>query len=285
MSNSTKKKDVCVIVPMHSRELNELETYSFHRIAEKYTTRDIFVVFPKHLEEYTNNLMSSHPNMKGIVFDDKYFGSVIAHMRFNLSLDFYETFTDYKYLLVCHVDVMVIKDDLDRWLDKGYDFIGAPVFEGYTEDKTQKMKPKGANGGFSLRNIESCIKIISSNSLFFSKLSSLWNMEKIWYWKLFRIWRDGLIHNYNVFNRWPRLNEDMYWSIVVPEKYDWYKVCPPLESLDFAFEAHPKLSFELNENKAPMAVHAWWRYDKEFVLEMVKKVESGELETCEKIAI
>lgn len=281
MAEFVDKKDICIVIPMHKTSFSELEEISFKRIVQKFSTRKIFIICPAEISDYTHELASKYPNFEAKIIEDKYFGSVLRHNNLLLSLDFYELFAEYKYLLICHLDVMVIRDDLDYWMHLGYDIVGAPILEGYHNDKTGKVKPKGSNGGYSLRNVQSCIKVLLSNNYYFSKLSSLWEMEKIWYWKLFRIMRDGFIHNYNFFDLKPRINEDMFWSVIVPDKFSWYRACPPKLALNFAFDANPKALYKLNENKAPMAIHAWWRYEKDFVTDMVKEID-GELVPSDK---
>lgn len=279
MKDFRDKKDICIIVPMHKTKLSGLEEVSFQRIVKKFSSRKIFIICPQNVAADLSQLASPYPNMEVKVFDDKYFGKIIRHNNLLLSLEFYTAFDDYKYLLICHLDVMVIKDELDFWMNQSYDVVGAPILEGYHNDTTGKIKPKGSNGGYSLRNIKSCIKVLSSNNLYYNKLSSLWEMEKIWYWKLFRLLRDGIIHNYNIFNLKPRINEDMFWSVIAPDKFSWFKACPPQEALSFAFDANPKALYKLNNEKPPMAIHAWWRYDKDFVINLVKKTEEISIHT------
>jgi len=285
MKHFVDRKDVCVIIPMHKPVLSDLENISFQRIVNKFSSRKIFIICPETVSDALTKLSSKYPNIEVKIFDDKYFGKIIRHNNLLLSLEFYTAFDSYNYLLICHLDVMVIKDELDYWIQQPYDVVGAPILEGYHNDTTGKIKPKGSNGGYSLRNIKSCIKVLSSNNLCFNRLSSLWEMEKIWYWKIFRLMRDGIIYNYNIFNLKPRINEDMFWSVIAPDKFEWFKACPPPKALRFAFDANPRALFKLSDGQPPMAVHAWWRYDKEFVLQLVDKVERGELQSNEKIAI
>ena len=266
-------KDICIIIPMYKDSFSDYEKISFNRIAKIFSTRKIFLSIPERLKSFAVTLMQNHENIDFVIFDDKYFGKLIKHNNMLMSLDFYSTFSDYNYLLICHLDVLVIKDDLNFWINQKFDIIGAPILEGYTNDNTGRIKAHGANGGFSLRNIESCIQILSTPKLYYSKISTLWKMETKWYYKIFRVIRDGLIFNYSVPFLKPRINEDMFWSVVVPDKYKWFNACSPYIALNFAFDVNPRHLFEINNFKYPMAIHAWWRYDKSFVIELINQIE------------
>jgi len=88
--------------------------------------------------------------------------------------------------------------------------------------------------------------------------------------KVVRFIRDGLLFNYKkprFLN--PIINEDLFWSYVVPGMYRWFKVPTPDISKGFAFDVNPRYLFEQNGGTLPMAIHAWWRYDPDFVQDLI----------------
>ena len=46
-----------------------------------------------------------------------------------LSPFFYESFLDFKYVLIHQLDVFIFKDELNYWCNQNYDYIGAPWFK------------------------------------------------------------------------------------------------------------------------------------------------------------
>ena len=75
--------------------------------------------------------------------------------HFYMNYDFYNGFRKYKFMLVHQLDAYVFKDDLLYWTKQGYDYIGAPWFEGMDNAGTNaSLLPEIGNGGFSLRKIK-----------------------------------------------------------------------------------------------------------------------------------
>ncbi len=58
--------------------------------------------------------------------DPRFFGSASASTKLMLSPSLYGRFADYKYILLCHLDALVLSDRLDEWCDLDLDYIGAP---------------------------------------------------------------------------------------------------------------------------------------------------------------
>jgi hypothetical protein len=189
-----------------------------------------------------------------------------------MSRRFYRHFLDYDFIALSQLDVFVVSDQLDHWCEQGYDNIGAPLFEGYTKP-TDEFKSKGNNGGFFLRNPKKTFQILSQLNVRYSSISALWNMESKLLWKIYRVLRDGLVFNYKYESLKPRLGEDVYWSIIVPERIPDYKSAEPEVAMYFAYDANPRLLFERCNRTLPMAIHAWWRYDTDFVNEVFEMLD------------
>jgi hypothetical protein len=76
---------------------------------------------------------------------------------------FWNRFSDYDYILICQTDAFVFYDDLKKWENLGYDYVGAPwmehIFDRYAGDLFHGV----GNGGFSLRKVETYINLLDSN--------------------------------------------------------------------------------------------------------------------------
>jgi hypothetical protein len=154
-------------------------------------------------------------------------------------------FADYEYILIYHLDSYVFRDDLSRWCDYGYDYIGAPWVgcdlknwvglkkRNYPRDmrflhrltRFRFLNQLG-NGGFSLRKTSSMIR----NLRFFSLRAKYY-----------------------------RGNEDIFISHYVGMMNPFFKIPDLRTGLEFAFDAHPKLAFEANGMVLPFGCHAWYK--------------------------
>ena len=57
---------------------------------------------------------------------------------------------------------------------------------------------------------------------------------------------------------------DLFWSFDAVHYLPTYKVAPVEEGLRFAFEASPRMCFELNQRQLPFGCHAWTKFDRAF---------------------
>lgn len=163
-----------------------------------------------------------------------------------LSSDFYHLFLGYEYMLICHVDAWVFRDELEFWCNCKYDHIASPwpKRDRYTHFPLKQylklklfFKPKRknihcqmfgrvGNGGFSLRRVRpfynACFKYSEEISYFNSKSCDLYN-------------------------------EDVFWSLIPKE----LKTPSAREALKFAFDIKPQVCSKQNNYQLPMAVHGF----------------------------
>ena len=150
-------KRVAVAIVNHSNELsaNELiDTQQIYKLLGKY---DIFWVVPETLQAdylYKQNVVR---------FSDEFFVDRQSNSKLMLSSSLYERFIDYEYVLFCQTDVFIFKDELLSICDWGYDYIGAPTFEGMNLFFNGKSVVHVFNGGLSLRRTIPFIEWIKSD--------------------------------------------------------------------------------------------------------------------------
>ena len=150
----TPPKTVAVVVPLSNREeLTPDEAISLRHLVHFLGKYDKFLVVPQ-------NLKVNYPGFGIQRFPHKFFGSAAAHMQLMLSRKFYQTFQEYKYILLYHLDALVFSDQLMQWCETNLDYIGAPFLT--CPDSPWVKVPRVGNGGFSLRKIESFLKVIDS---------------------------------------------------------------------------------------------------------------------------
>jgi hypothetical protein len=174
-----------------------------------------------------------------------------------LSETFYNTFTDFKYILIYQLDAFVFRDALLSWCAKGYDYIGAPWLS--KKDRTgldkiianiknklyvrynvkykdglpkigKQLENRVGNGGFSLRRVDKLLYHCINNKTAIEKYLSM---------------------------KHPWFNEDIFWSIELNRKKKQINIPPLTEALKFAFETYPERAIKITSGELPFGCHAW----------------------------
>ncbi len=247
-------KEVAVVIPIYQESLNELEKVSFDSIVGNFGGKyPIVIVKPCSLN--VESIVENNPNIQTENFEDKYFESLKGYNELMLSVEFYERFKDYKYILIAQTDVYVFRDELEEWCKKDYDYIGAPwlvkpIFKFplvmlYSFCKRMYCKISGApnsqetnykvgNGGFSLRKVSSHIAVLKQ--------------------------LDSVVYDYLNFHR-PSLtkNEDVFFALEPLRAGMDFKFPSVDEALLFSVDKYPKLSVKRAKGKLPMGCHGWYK--------------------------
>ena len=214
------KKKCVIIVPAYKPQVSEDERQSLIRLRSVLGKYDIRLVCPEGMDvqEYSFPLGETWITER---FDAKHFADRMAYGKLLNSVEFYERFSDYEYMLVYQTDCWVFRDELDMWCDKGYDYIGAPFFVKWFSDRGLFV----GNGGFSLRKIDSIITYLKK---FLGK---------------------GLPHE-GTDDGFFAANFDKSLNIPTPQ-----------EASLFSLEVSPSIQYRQNGNKLPFGCHAYKRYD------------------------
>jgi hypothetical protein len=178
---------------------------------------------------------------KVVRFSDRYFKSVNDYSRLLLSTSFYDTFNEYEFMLVCQPDAIVLKPELQKWVDRGYDYIGAPWKNGlqvnlnlgssFDNINPVQCSTYVGNGGLSLRRIRSCASLINE----FQAVAKYWTDSGS--------------------------AEDLFFSLMGTMSLDFY--LPNLvTAANFAHETDPEYMCALINGKLPFGVHAWEKYSR-----------------------
>ena len=169
------------------------------------------------------------------------------------------------------MDAWVFKDELQKWCNKGYDYIGAPWFEDYGSYEKGNRLWRVGNGGLSLRKVKKFMELTHPKKkikTFREILKEEYNGIKslpICVARAFG-YRNTIGYFQNYYNS-RKLAEDVYFSIEM-QQYENMKlyVPSPVEACAFAFERSPRYLYEQNAHILPFGCHAWEKYDKAFWL-------------------
>jgi hypothetical protein len=179
---------------------------------------------------------------------------------------FYHCFEKWDYILVYQLDAWVFRDELEKWCEKEYAYIGAPFFT----DRGELM-PFAGNGGLSLRHVQSFIMVLEGtyrpkrwNSAFmFTRIPArnalrmavkhTIHLLEMAFCRLSTKWYCSLLHEH----------EDFIFSKVFSLLGD-KNVPLPHEAALFAFERFPRKLFAMTNGVLPFGCHAFEKYDPEF---------------------
>lgn len=244
-----KKYRTAVVVPAY-RHLSDDEKISMRQCVDVLGGHDIIVIHPERLD-LTEDLQ---PWQSVVVkaLRNEWFDGVKGYNSMLLSTEFYDLFSAYDYILIYQLDAYVFRNELDEWVAKGYDYIGAPwiikrglsyyLFGGWMQALHRKLHPIGegenmvhahlafsvGNGGLSLRRVS---KMREMAEQFADEISRL------------------------RFGEERRAAEDVFFSLVAGhrcglKKPGWR------EALAFAWESKPDYCMH-TIGKLPFGCHAW----------------------------
>lgn len=259
------------MVPLPTPRLNNDEEVSMRQLRTHLDHYEKFLLVPK----------GTGIRMEGFTVVELargYFGSAANHNRLLYSTSFWENFMEFEYVLMYHLDALVLSDRLLEWCDRGFDFIGAPYI--HCAESTWVVNDRVGNGGFALYRTTSILKVLWSR---YAKEPSVFYADH--FWPLIECQRKLLRPIRAAVPRWLRgrltdplrkqvqkldyieaseFTNDVFWSDEAKRYLPEFKVAPLEEGLQFAFEASPRKCLERNSGNMPFGGHAWGRYDRVF---------------------
>ena len=264
-------KKACIVIPIYRLDINDFEQISMDQCFRILSDHDIYFVIPKRLEaSIQKNMYVKQGKASYKAFNDQFFADIMSYNRLLKFPGFYEAFLDYTFMLIYQLDAFVFKDDLLYWCDQGYGTIGAPLFEGLDLAKSNSPMVGQGNGGFCLRDIRECQKIVTH----FKKLKFKRTFEdanRPFYINFYRYIKHQLVYIYSGYPFQPIINEDLFWASVIPANFPDFKIPNPIEASKFSFEVNPDVLYEMNHQELPFGCHAWWKYNLKFWVPHINK--------------
>ncbi len=238
---------VKVVIPIYRLSLSPMEQASIQQTLQVLKKYPIIILHPQNLRIPATMFP---PQIEKLAVSEDWLGTrkgIAGYNNMMMSYDFYQLFADTEYILICHTDAWIFRDELAEWCDLHYDCIAAPWVErpiyrlpvikqymqwikGYYKRKKvfcrQSLYGKIGNGGLSLRRVD-----------IFKQACRTYQKE---------------IEEYNSHNE-HYFNEDVFWA-TVPQNFHY-----PTESkaLQFSFDRHPAYCLRLNKGKLPFGCHSW----------------------------
>ncbi|MGI8548921.1 MAG: DUF5672 family protein [Gemmatimonadaceae bacterium] len=244
-------------------ELTPDEETSLRHLRHYLGHYDRYVIAPKSMDV-------PHDDFQVVRFGDEYFGSANAQTRLMMKPEYYETFSDYEYVLTYQLDALALSDQLLQWCSAGFDFIGAPNYG--LSDRLSTV----CSGGFALRKVSSFLKVLYSDR---------YSVDPDQYWRALTAGKSPLtklrnaprkywkrLHRFNGIDREIKwfldgrgvLLEDEFFVHNAARFYPDFKVPTVETALRFAFDETPRVAFEMTKGQLPFGAHAWYKQDRQF---------------------
>jgi len=267
-----EKVKPAVVIPTHQESLNADEYISLRQCQKVLGKRDIFLLAPNNIN--INVYHDIFPNLKTILVPPDLMKDIGAYNRMMISPLIFNHLSNYSHVLIHEPDALVLKDELDYWCNQKLDYIGAPWVEYCPATKNHIPKQVG-NFGFSLINIESANTIFLNNSRWFTLtmiirelLRGLRGRKGAFQMTIKACGSAGLLSNASELFK---DHCDIFWSFTVPKSEPWFKIAKPEQAAYFAWEKHPNSCYEFCKQKIPFGIHAWSKYDREFLIPLLKE--------------
>ncbi len=276
-------KQVAVVIPHYREMLNEDERQSLNQCAEVLGRYALFMVLPEDIEgnSITDLFAQKKVSIDRKCFPKEYFDGIRGYNQLMLSKQFYQAFVDYDYILIYQTDAFVFRDELTEWCERGYDYIGAPWFQSYWLWRSNTKLWTSGNGGLSLRNVASFLKVLNHKGPFkplrsFLNInnSPLLKIKKLPFNRLVNITIENTVEFFTSINQ---TTEDRFWGVDTMESYLDFNVAPNEVAMRFSFECNPRHLYKLTNQQLPFGCHAWRKYDKDFWDEVYFNLHKSEL--------
>jgi len=255
------KKKICIVTPFHKDKLSDVERISLKTIKKHFDNEVKFLVTfegnPLRIEGFNN-----------VYFKKSFFENIRGYNLLCNSSEFYRQFTDFEYILICQLDVIVLKNCIDKFIKKKVSYIGAPAAKKSPFDRSRKKLWSlryFCNGGFSLRNVNLFIKVLESNTIKSPfKFYVIYECLKSGFLKFFYLYLKTIFTNKRpkgeYFAKNLYVNKDTFWTYFAILFHNEFKLPSSKESLSFCFDGNPNFFYKLNENQLPMALHGNHNY-------------------------
>lgn len=260
VKEETFMASAAVVLIVYSPTPSPAEAASFAQALRVLGGHPLRLVCPESLPLGVYQTLCDEAGVHVLVerFADAFFTSVDSYNSLMLSLEFYDRFLEFEYILLYQLDAWVFTDELAAWCARGYNYVGAPWF-----NDAGVMLPYAGNGGFCLRSPKACRNLLSgpvierwNYSFFFQQCPTLYES--------YRHFRD-MAH----FRRVPRhyVQHYIYYEDMLFARFLQLTThggtAPPQQAMYFSFECFPEKLYA-QTGQLPFGCHAFARYNPQF---------------------
>lgn len=284
-------KKVAVVIPHPNTDWTASQVFSIRTCLSVLGDYPVYYLTKKSVS--LEPLAPYGGGIRILQVDDDRMSSIENYSKFLMSLEFYLLFAQYEFILVHQMDVVVFEDRLIEWCEKGYDYVGPPMFQG---EEPRPVLWQSGNGGFSLRKTAAFLNLLTSRKVFprfepYRELRAELGLMFLVVLRLMLSLSGTWLAPYcpGIFRRIfiaasKSVHEDVFFACFAVFFAEAWRMPSAAESAGFGFDRCPKTAYEINGNRIPFGCHAWERYDKAFIEELLEKkgLSASESGTTEK---
>jgi Protein of unknown function (DUF5672) len=193
----------------------------------------------------------------------------------------YRRYRQYDYMLTYELDAFVFRNELLDWCAKGWDYIGAPWFEGHDSAKPDAPFLGVGNSGFSLRRIQAMIDVFSTwrniqptmeivREVRSSNLSRVRKLAAVTKRLIFNNFHPPFTPANSDESRPHKIHDDNFWC-EVPKRLPDFKVADLEQAKQFSFEVNPSRLYADIGGRLPFGCHKWMEYEPGFWKEFIEQ--------------
>jgi hypothetical protein len=245
------KKQVTVLIPIHQEIPSELEQISLAQ------TLKVLHKYPITFQaKHDLNIQWYEDFCEGkaeVIFERFKWSGFQQYTHLMISPEFYKRFLHYEYILICHLDAFVFRDELQKWCDLDYDYIGSVIYNKiWTTLPNRSGKLLGltrpeyfGNGGFALR-----------------KVDAFHNLTTTFYFKIkLYLWYKRIRQKFFL--------DDIFLSQLFPSLMSTFKIPPKSIAQQFgaAFEIWDDRDLPFTKgdcSSLPFGIHGWFKHNFEY---------------------
>lgn len=266
---------VAIFLPIYKPVLTAAENLSFRQLLKVLGKYPVYVFYPEEMAITNYQAIAADYPQVTIRYQSRpahFFQNTASYSEMLKDLAFYRFFAaeGYEYLLIYQLDAYVFRDELQYWVEQGYDYIGAPWFSNYTRATPQDSIVGAGNGGFSLRRISTAIRLLKQWHRFKNRYKLLGNIirkDRAFY---LTKWSMGIRTKEDIsVILLDGVTEDCFWTGYLSKAFP-FNIAPPEKAMYFSFEANPSVLYQMTGNRLPFGCHAWERYEPEFWQQFIR---------------
>jgi hypothetical protein len=257
-----------IVVPVHRPVPTDLETISLRQCSRCFSNKTLALIAPEGLDLAAYQKLI--PNAQEVRVEPQCMASVRSYNRMMINSKIYELLSHHSHMLVHEPDAIVLRDELEFWCEQPYDYIGAPWFVGYQSPKPDAPILGVGNFGFSLHRPSTMLEILRQRQRWYGRTELRSDLSRVRRAgeasRLIRVLR-GIGQGGTLRGAWTIYEEncDVFWSQLVPKFIKDFRIAPPEVALKFSWEVAPSRCYALCNGHLPFGLHAWARYDLDFV--------------------
>ena len=239
---------VKVLIPVYRSVLSETERASVAQTVRMLGRHPLLLLHPCNVD--VSAVLAEFPALRPLAVSDEWLGTrngIAGYNRMMLSADFYDLFADTEYILVCHTDAWIFRDELSEWCARGYDCVAAPWVRRPVYDLPLVRQWMALRLRQSLRSGRPTRQIlygrVGNGGLSLRRVAAFRTACARYHERIERFAADP----HHLFN------EDVFWATVPAEfRYPSWR-----EALAFAVDTHPAYCLRLAGGRLPFGCHSW----------------------------